>query len=179
MEIIIKQLIGAIGYGLLAFSYFKKEKREILFIQIISYIIFTIYYYLLEGVTGAICNFIGLIAFVVIYIFDKYKSKNKENMEKVLTIEKIIAMFFIIAVILINVFTFVNIYSIFPTIASVIVIISFITDNERAIREIGVMAAVCWLIYAIVYKAYIAIVFEVVTLIGVLVATIKNNKTVK
>ena len=38
------------------------------------------------------------------------------------------------------------------------------------------MSAVCWLIYAIVYKSYIGIVFEIITLFGVMAATIKNSK---
>lgn len=169
MNILLVQFIGAIGYTLLALSYFKKEKREILFIQIISYIMFTIHYYLLSGLTGAICNFVGLLSLITIYIFDKYKLKNK----------KLMGILFIIAIIVINIINFQNMYSIFPMIASVIVIISFITDNEEAIREIGVMAAVCWLIYAIVYKSYVAIVFEVLTLLGVCAAVIKNSKNKK
>lgn len=166
MNYILVQFIGAIGYTLLALSYFKKEKKQILFMQIFAYIMFTIHYYLLSGFTGAICNLVGLVALITIYLFDKYKFKNK----------KIMAMIFIILIILINVQTFQNIYSIFPMIASVIVIISFITDNEAAIREIGVISAVCWLIYAIVYKSYTGIVFEVITLIGVLAAVVKNSK---
>ncbi len=58
--------------------------------------------------------------------------------------------------------------------ASTIVIISFLEDNENTIRWIGVLAAICWLLYAIVYKSYIAIVFEVITLINVIIAFIKN-----
>ena len=59
-------------------------------------------------------------------------------------------------------------------IASVIVIISFLENNENDIRGIGVLSAICWLLYAIVYKSYIAIIFEVVTLINVCVAFFKN-----
>lgn len=169
MNFILVQFIGAIGYTLLALSYFKKEKKQILFTQIFAYIMFTIHYYLLSGFTGAICNFVGLLSLITIYLFDKYKLKNK----------KIMAMVLIILIIVINISTFQNMYSIFPMIASVIVIISFITDNEEAIREIGVMSAVCWLIYAIVYKSYTGIVFEVITLIGVCAAVIKNSKNKK
>lgn len=169
MNFIFIQLIGAIGYGILAYSYFKKEKKQILFMQIIAYIMFTIHYYLLNGITGAICNLIGLFALVTIYLFDKNKWKNKNY----------IGMLFVIILIAINIATFQNVYSIFPMIASVIVIISFLMDNEDTIRGIGVIAAVCWLIYAIVYKSYIAIAFEIVTLIGVAVAYIKNTKIVK
>ena len=166
MNFLLIQFIGAIGYTTLALSYFKKQKKQILFMQIIAYIMFTIHYYLLSGITGAICNFVGLLALIVIYLYDIYKWKYKEIMASV----------FVIILLAINIATFQNVYSIFPLIASIIVIISFITDNERFIRAIGVISAVCWLIYAIVYKSYIGIVFEVITLIGVCIAFIKNER---
>ena len=164
LYMIIIQIIGAIGYGTLGLSYFEKEKKQILYMQIIAYIFFTIHYYLLNGITGAICNLIGLVALLTIYIFEKYKLKNKIP----------VAILIIILLIIVNIITFQNIYSIFPMVASVIVIISFLENNENDIRGIGVLAAVCWLLYAIVYKSYIAILFEVVTLINVCIALLKN-----
>ena len=166
MNFVLIQFIGAIGYSLLAYSYFKKEKRQILFMQIIAYIMFTIHYYLLSGITGTICNLIGLFALIAIYLYDKYKWKYKN----------IMASIFVIVLLVINIVTFQNAYSIFPLIASIIVIISFMTDNEHLIRAIGVIAAVCWLIYAIVYRSYIGTVFEVITLIGVVIAFIRSEK---
>jgi len=169
MEFFMIQFIGAIAYGLLTLSYFKKEKKQILFIQIFAYLMFSIHYYLLNGLAGAICNVIGLLALLAIYLFDKYNIKNKNIMASV----------FIIGLLVINISTFQNIYSIFPMIASIIAIISFITNNEETIREIGALSAVCWLIYAIVYKSYISIVFEAVTLTGVLIALIKTKREQK
>ncbi len=166
INMIITQFIGAIGYGTLALSYFKKNKKEILFMEIIAYIFFTIHYYLLNGITGAICNLIGLFALVSIYLFDKYKLKNKY----------LVSIFFVIILLIINIMNFQNIYSIFPMIASTIVIISFLSNDENKIRIVGVISAICWLIYAIVYKSYIAIVFEVITLINVFLALFRNIK---
>ena len=166
INMIITQFIGAIGYGTLALSYFKKNKKEILFMEIIAYIFFTIHYYLLNGITGAICNLIGLFALVSIYLFDKYKLKNKY----------LVSIFFVIILLIINIRNFQNIYSIFPMIASIIVIISFLSNDENKIRIVGVISAICWLIYAIVYKSYIAIVFEVITLINVFLALFRNIK---
>ncbi len=156
---------------MLAFSYFKKEKKQILFIQIVSYIFFTVHYYFLNGITGAICNLVGLIAFVVIFLFDKYSLKHKVP----------IAVFFVAVLLGINIMTFQNVWSIFPMIASTVVIMSFVKekDSENYIRGIGVIAAVCWLLYAIVYKSYVAITFEVITLIDVCIAFIKNYKKVE
>lgn len=163
------QGIGAIGYSTLAFSYYKEKKEQILLMQIIAYIFFTIHYYLLNGITGAICNLIGLVALVTIYVFEKYNLGNK----------LFISITCMLAVFLINIITFQNFFSIFPIIASIIVIISFLDNNEKNIRIIGVIAAVCWLIYAIAYKSYISIVFEVFTLIGVFIALLKNNNNIE
>ena len=167
-QVLLTQAIGAIGYITLALSYFKKVKKEILFMQIIAYIFFTIHYYLLNGITGAICNLIGLFALITIYFFEKYKLKNKT----------LASIFFIFLLFIINIMAFQNIYSIFPMIASIIVIISFLEYNEKIIRGIGVIAAMCWLIYAIAYKSFIAIVFEVITLINVCIAFFKRNNKI-
>lgn len=166
MDIWLIQLVGAIGYTFLALSYYKKEKSKILFMQIIAYLLFTLHYFALSGITGAICNFIGLFAVITIYLFDKYNWNGK----------KIAAFILIFAQLIANIMTFQNIFSIFPLIASIIVIISFIGNDEDAIRKIGIIAAVCWLIYAIECNSYVTIVFEVVTLTGVVVALIKNSK---
>lgn len=163
-KFIITQLIGLIGYSTLGYSYFRKNKNEILLIQIFSYIMFILHYQLLGAITGSVCNLLGLISFVLIYLFDKFK-KNK----------KILVSILIPILLIITLITFENAYSIFPIIASVLVIISFLTDSEEVIRKIGIVAAICWLIYAIVYKSYVAIVFEVITLIVVVIAYFKRR----
>lgn len=169
MDFIITQIIGGLGCATLAASYYKKEKKNILFMQIIAYIMFTIHYYLLSGLTGAICNFIGLLALVTIYIMEKNKWKNKN----------LISSFFIVLLFIINIISFQNIFSIFPMIASTIAIASFMMDNEDYIRGIGVISIICWLIYAVVYKSYVSIFFQVITLVGTLVAFAKNTTNSK
>lgn len=169
MNSILIQFIGGIGYATLAASYFKKKKKQILFMQIIAYVLFTIHYYLLSGITGAICNAIGLVALLIIYLFEKFNWKHKNFM----------AWIMVGILLVINIVTFQNIYSIFPMIASTIVIISFLMENEDYIRGVGLISAVCWLIYAIAYKSYVAMAFEVITLVGVIFAFIKNTSNPK
>lgn len=165
IDFIIAQVIGAIGYAILSLSYFKKERKQILFLQIIAYLIFAVHYYLLSGITGAICNVLGLIALLVIYLLENHKGK----------IRNLVTLLIIIVIIAVNIAMFQNIYSIFPLISSVVVIISFLSNNENDIRKIGIVAAVCWLIYAIVYKSYVATAFEIFTLISTIIAFIKNR----
>ena len=164
-KFLITQFIGLIGYSTLAFSYFKKQKKDILLVQIFAYIMFILHYQFLGAITGSVCNLLGLISFVLIYLFDMFK-KNK----------KILVSILIPILLVITLITFENAYSIFPIIGSVLAIISFLTNNEDLIRKIGIVGAVCWLIYAIVYKSYVAIVFEVITLIVVIIAYFKRRK---
>lgn len=164
-EIII-QFIGAVGYSLVTLSYFKKTKEKILLVQIIAYIMFTLHFYLLNAVTGAICNFVGMLAMISIYLLEKYKLKFKS----------VVGIGFAIVLVVINISTFQNIFSVFPMIASVISILSFLTNNENDIRVVGIISALCWLVYAVMYKSYISIIFEIVTLIGVIIAFFRNKK---
>ena len=163
MNFILIQFIGAIGYLTLSVSYFKEEKLDILFIQIIASILFTIHFYLLDGINGAICNFIGLFALESIYLFVKYKWKNM----------KIAITTFVLLLIIINIATFQNIFSIFPTVAAVISILAFLNEDENIIRGIGIISAICWIIYAIVYKSYVSIMFETITFIFTSIAFLK------
>ncbi|MBR6252940.1 MAG: YgjV family protein [Clostridia bacterium] len=164
---ILIQIIGAIGYALLSISFYRKDKRQILFMQIIANMFFTVHYSMLSGIAGAISNVLGLITYIVIYIMDKYKLKKSKNIFSLFMI-----LFLLIAVIL----AYENIYSILPFIAFSVAIISFLTGDEDKIRKLGIIVAICWLVYAIVYVSYAAIVFETITLIATAVSLIKNPK---
>ena len=164
MKDLLIQMIGGIGYFLLALSFYKKEKKEILIMQVISYIFFTIHYYLLNAITGTMCNILGLISLVIIYYLSA-KNKNK----------KTIVLIMIPILLIISLLTYQNIFSIFPIIAVIISLLSFINDNENIIRFIGIISAIGWLIYAIVYHSYVAIIFEISIIISTVIAYIKNK----
>jgi len=165
MKDLIIQVIGVIAYAILAFSYFKKEKKEIIFIQIFSTIAFAIHYYLLSGITGTICNLITLGIVIIIYFFEKKEGKKKN----------ILVFSTIPLLILISLFTYENIYSIFPIIASTVILISFVLSNENTIRISGIISALCWLIYAAMYKSYAGVFFEGFSMITTFIACLKNK----
>ena len=170
MNDFIIQLIGFIAYFLLGISYFMKDKKSILLIQIFAYIGFMIHYYLLGGKTGTICNLIGLLVLIVIYIFSKNKNNNKN---------KILVMITIPSLVIISILTYQNIYSLFPIMATTISILSFLSDDENKIRFIGIISALLWFVYAIVYKSYAAFAFEVFTIATTTISFIKNKKNKK
>ncbi len=163
---VLIQIIGAIGYTLLSASFFRKKKQQILFMQIIANVFFTLHYFLLDGITGAISNVIGLLTYTFIYIFDKNKLGKAKN------------IFTLIMMIILLVATFLaydNVFSVLPFIAFSFTIISFLNGKEDVIRKFGIVAAICWLTYAIVYVSYAAIVFEIITLIATIVSIFKTK----
>lgn len=165
MNFIIAQILGAIGYSLLAYSYFKKNKKEILFIQILAYIGFTTHYFLLNAITGTVCNILGFVALILIYYFSKDQKKKE------------ILVFILIPILIgMSILSYENIYSIFPVIACLITFISFLSNDENKIRFVGIISAICWLIYAIIYKSYSAIIFEIIIIISTFIAYLKNNR---
>jgi len=165
IKFLIIQFIGLIGYVLLSYSYFKKKKKDILLIQIFSYIMFILHYQFLGAITGSVCNLLGLLSFLIIYLFDVLK-KNK----------KILLCIIIPILLVISFLTYENIFSIFPIIGIVLAVLSFTTNNEDLIRRTGIVGAICWLIYSVVYKSYISIIFEAVTLVSVVIAYFKRRK---
>lgn len=166
IKIFLIQLIGAMGFITLDISYHKKKKKDILLIEIISYLLFSIHFYLLNGITGSICNLIGMFALILIYLIEKYKLRNKY----------LITLLFVILILIINIITYQNLYSLFPMIAITMVIISFLFNNENNIRIIGIISALSWLVYAIVYKSYISIVFNMITFINIIYSLYNNRK---
>ena len=166
MRQIITQVIGAIAYILLGASYYKKEKSQILFIQIFSYIAFSIHYYLLGGITGTVCNIIGLLMMIIIYVYDQNKGNNK----------KILIAIMIPVLILIALLSWQNFYSIFPILSSTIMLIAFLREDSNDIRAMGVVSNLSWTIYGIVLKSPVTIFFEVLILFASIIAFLKNDK---
>lgn len=166
IKALLIQLIGAVGYLLLSASYHRKSKKEILIIQIFAYLIFAVHFYLLNGISGAINNLVGFVGLIAMYLLD-----NKKKSTKIAA-----CSIFSIIVIIINIISFQNIFSIFPMIALIIVIVSFVEDSEGFIRIAGLTSSACWLVYAIRYKSYISMLFQVIVIVNAFTSLFKKNK---
>ena len=165
MNYILSQVFGSIAYLLLAYSFFKKKKKEILYIQILAYISFTIHYFLIEAITGTICNIIGGFALILIYLFSNDEKK-----------KKILVLVLLVLIMSMAFLSYENAYSVFPVAACLVTFNSFLSKNEDHIRLVGIISAFFWLIYEIAHGSYITIIFEVVTVVSTTLAYKKNKK---
>ena len=162
----IIQGIGAIAYILLGISYYRKEKRQMLLTQIFSLLAFSIHYYLLNGITGAVCNIISMVMMTIIYFYDKNEKNNK----------KILVMIMIPVLIIIALLSWENASSFLPILSSTIMLIAFLLENPNDIRIISVVSNLSWAIYGFIHKSYIAMLFETIILGVSIGAVFKNDK---
>lgn len=168
MKNLIIQIIGGLAYILLSASYYKKNKLQILFMQIVASLAFALHYYLLSGITGAICNIISMIMMIIIYLCEKSGIEKKAVLIAIL----------IPVLILIAAFSWENIYSIFPIFSSIIMLIAFLLKDENNIRLTGIISNFSWTIYGIFHMSYSTIIFEAITLVATCVSlcTVKFKK---
>ena len=103
---------------------------------------------------------------LIIYFYDKQQKKNK----------KILIIILVIVLIAIALLSWQNIYSIFPIMASSIMILAFLLNDENKIRMLGFISNIFWTIYGIIYFSYVTIVFEILSVIGTFIAIKKNKK---
>jgi len=160
------QVVGAGAYAVVGYSFFKKEKLQILFMQAVSNIIFGLHYFLLSGITGALCSFLSALMLFAMYIYEK---KEKEN-------NKAVILIVLPLLILISIFTYKDVFSLFPIIATAMSAISFISNSETLIRIIGNIVAACWLIYGSICRSYAVVIFETIIIITTTIAIVKNRK---
>ena len=53
--------------------------------------------------------------------------------------------------------------------------ISLVTDSKNIIRIIGLVAAICWLIYGIIFSSYAGIVFEIIIITSTIASYIREK----
>ena len=160
------QLIGILGFCIVVLSFYKKETTTILMYQITSNFVYAVHYFLLGGLSGAFCCFIGMFRNLTLI-----KCNNK----------KIILPIFITIYSLITIIFYENIYSLLPMMANLSYLIGMTYKNKKILLKGALVSSTCWILYAIFVSSYVSIVTESILLISntiQLMKIIKNNKKV-
>lgn len=156
------QIIGGIAFVFLFISYFMKKKDNILFFQIISYLIFAIHYFLLGAFTGSLlevgCSLGALI-----------------NRGKVLS-KQIYVLFLCLLYIVISIISFNNWYSIIPTITVILTTLGLAYGNTKIIKLTGIVSCVGWALYSFFVKSYVSIYTNIFLIIFIIISIILRGK---
>lgn len=170
---ILSQLFVIISYILLALTYLKNKRNEVLIISTCSLIASEISYFLLSAYTGVAMVAIAIIRNIVFY-FDNKSDKISKKDILILIILYIIT--FISAI-----YTYDGIMSLFSVLETVLYTFSIWQKNTNIYKYIGIPTSISCIIYHIYIKSIFGIILETIVLIseviGIVIYNIKLQKS--
>lgn len=165
---IISQIITVIYYGFLCTSFLLKNRKKILFANLLAHIGQTTAMILLNGYTGAAMG--GVMALRdVTFFFQDGKEKNKN-------IDFIIFVVSNLLIIILTIFTYNGLLSLLSVIASIISTYALYQKNVQNYKLFGIIGSLFWLSYNIFIFSIIGMILETVLLIFSVVGYIKDKK---
>lgn len=160
------QTIGIVAFILFVYSLQKKDKKEILFYQLLANILYAIQYISLGAYIAGILN---VVTVTRCFIYYKYEKDKKE-------IPLFILITYILIIILVSIFTVDSYISILPSIINIIYILSTWQKDTKVLRLSFIVAAILWIYYNLTVGAYTAIIGNIFEIISVSYACIKLNR---
>lgn len=163
MNIVIGNIIALIASALMVYAGILKEKKKILYVQIIQAIGFIISNIVLGGISGAILNTIACIRNILCY-------KDKLGFK-----ERIIIIVLSIALTL--VFNNLGIIGILPLVSTVVYIWGMNTKDVIKFKFLMIFTMVMWFIHDFYIKSYTSSFFNLMNIImnGISIIQIKNE----
>ena len=156
IQILIGNIIALIASILMVLSGLQKNKKKILFIQIIQIALSIISNIVLGGYTGAIINALSCIRDILCY-------KDKMGVK-----EKIIII--LLAVGLSLVFNNLGWIGLLPVVATAVYIIFMNTENVVKFKMLIIFSMIMWLAYDVYIKSYTSGVFDFMSIIANIMA---------
>ncbi len=172
---IITQVLGIVAFIMSALSFQAKSFKAINVFKIISYILFTVHYFMLPAYTGMITNVTSCIrGFVYIWLVEKSRST------------KWAQVLFSLLFIGIGIATWDGIVCIFAIMGAVVQTVAHGIENPAKLRLINLPTCFMWMFYNIYYFSLGGLFSDIFSLISIVIAMIrldlpeyKKNKTLK
>lgn len=160
--LIIGNIIALIAALISLIIGYIKNRKKVLYIQTIQFLLFTISTYILGGITGAIANFIGMIRNILCY---------KEKLSKILVI--LIILISTILTLMFNDLGFIGLLPLFNTIIYTI----FINEkNPLKFKLLFLVTVILWFVYDLTIKSYTSLVFDFFAIITSSIAAYQIHK---
>lgn len=145
---LMAQIVGFVGIVMLIAIFQVNDRKKILQLQIISCLVWTLYYVLMGAYTGAALIFLGAVR---CYLFANYREK-----EWILQLT-------IAAMAIATLITWESWYSLFALLGMILATTALWQKNPQAIRTISLFVTPFWLTYNYLSGSYFGIVGDLVT----------------
>lgn len=140
LKFIIIQLLDIIAWALLIFSYYRENKKEIVFFQILATVLYSLHYYFLGAFSGLYICIFEIVRDYLYFITDDDKDKY------------IFLCSLPVYGVLVG-YMYKNLYDLFPIISCMLAGWS-LTKKRNIIIFCAVIEYVLWVIYDITVKSY-------------------------
>lgn len=161
---VIGQLLGIVAVVLGFISFQRQSPGEILIFQVITALVFSVHYFLIEAFTAMALNLVAAIQCVFYYFRDKHGSKG--------ILEPV---FFTVLVSIISVLTWEGWYSVFIMLGLVINSISLAFSDAQKIRISMFLKSPLCLLYNIFVLSGGGIIYECAVLVSSVIGTLRNR----
>lgn len=175
---ILSQIFTIIMYGLLAISYYAKDRKTILILSFLSLIANALAYVLLDAYTGlAMC----VIAFFrnIVFLIDERKNGKRDSITK-----KDIGwlILFYLLMIISTIFTYDGYLSLLSVVATMIYTYSVWQKRTNVYKFLGIPVGVFWVLYNLYVRSVFGVILESILLIasttGYILEIRKNRKSI-
>ena len=159
------QVIGFVSFATFASAFYLKTRKQILAVQIIALVLWSIHYFLLGAVTGEVLLLIGAARSFVFYF---RKDGNWVNSPFVLC-------FFLLIVVISGYLTWNGWVSIFSVVGVIFATFSHWQKDPQRLRIVFLPSTLFWFIYNILVGSYAGLVSESVMLVATTGSIIREN----
>lgn len=161
--IFLANIIGVIAFIIFILSFQIKDRKKLLFYQMIANIFYSIQYALLNAFGAASLNIISSIRCLV---FNKFKTK----------IPFYILLIFILLIIGTLLYSYNGLISLLPVIISLIYVITSYGNNMLIIRIGFLISAILWIIFNLNVGAYTSLIGNTFEIVSSLIAIFRHRK---
>ncbi len=172
---IIAQAIGLVAMFFNLFSYQQKTRKGAIICQFFGTVLFTVNFFMLGAIVGALMNLIGAVRAVI------FINKEKLKADHIGWFAGFTVIYFASYVLTFTVLdkepTAVNfILEFLPIIGMIATTHSYRLTNAKAIRKFGLISSPVWLIYNIANFSVGAIICEVLSLASIIIGIIRLDR---
>ncbi|MBR7098291.1 MAG: YgjV family protein [Clostridia bacterium] len=171
---LVAQGIGIVAMAMNCVSYQQKTQKCVLFCQLFGSVLFAVNFLMLGAIAGGLLNLIGVFRAVVFLYGEKLRAKH---------------LGWLISFSSLYVLSYVLVFSVFgkepsvknlmiellPVIGMVLTTVSFRFANAKMTRRFGIFSSPLWLTYNLCSFAVGAIICETVSLISIVVGTVRHD----
>ena len=164
----VAQILGVVAVLLGFISYQVKNDRQLLFVHMLTCAVFSIHYYLLGAIPGAVLNGVGIIRDIIYYYKDKSFYK-----------PKLYPMIFAVIMLGLGIYSSNGIHSVLVIAGLVINTVCLSFKNVQNVRKSVLITCPMVLVYDIIECSYGGTVYESVAIISAIIGIVRFSKNRK